>query len=519
MESTVGVVKINKKCENILDIISQGKEIISLQMNEGKATLIIGNQIIDEFRAEMVDGELIINLDDGASNCEAEKLRANAERAFRKAIEFQPDFVSVHAALARIYRKKYVLSWEKIHDEDGLKLIKFMRDNLDINYLGVSWLDETGIKIIPDKNNFKIIITKENKRPILFELNRDETHATLKIGDWTQIYAVKKENCKLKVFLKDPSQECNEAKWHKQRRKQTDYNRACYEINCGDETKARELLEKAMKENQVSHEWFEDDPDWDLVRCEQWFNELLNQHPKGKPDEGKPDVYNWILRKAIRNKLDNEGGKCSLSYCQYDIVDPKTLAKKILFKSEVTCSLYCKILAPFPIIKLDDQEKNCLESYYNRLNTKALEDSALGHSEPYSIQRSFIEKKVEISVELKEVLCNILNRYVTRTGNDADKIKNMKYLEKVSTELNKIDFLELSEDGREALEGMSFLVRARSHAVSGENEKAFNLLYFALNNNQISEKDLQFEPDFEFIREEPQFKDIMEKLSRQKKTN
>jgi hypothetical protein len=120
---------------------------------------------------------------------------------------------------------------------------------------------------------------------------------------------------------------------------------------------------------------------------------------------------------------------------------------------------------------------------------------------------------------LKEVLCNILNRYVTRTGNDADKIKNMKYLEKVSTELNKIDFLELSEDGREALEGMSFLVRARSHAVSGENEKAFNLLYFALNNNQISEKDLQFEPDFEFIREEPQFKDIMEKLSRQKKTN
>ena len=77
--------------------------------------------------------------------------------------------------------------------------------------------------------------------------------------------------------------------------------------------------------------------------------------------------------------------------------------------------------------------------------------------------------------------------------------------------------VEDPEDPKKFLEGMSFLVRARFHAASGDDDKALDLLYWALNNNQISEEDLRFEPDFEFIREKPRFRDIMEKLSEAKR--
>ena len=45
-------------------------------------------------------------LDERGLRDQAEELRDQAEEAYRNAIKLRPDFVSVHAALARIYTKK-----------------------------------------------------------------------------------------------------------------------------------------------------------------------------------------------------------------------------------------------------------------------------------------------------------------------------------------------------------------------------------------------------------------------------
>lgn len=63
------------------------------------------------------------------------------------------------------------------------------------------------------------------------------------------------------------------------------------------------------------------------------------------------------------------------------------------------------------------------------------------------------------------------------------------------------------------------MARARFHAVSGNDDEALYLLYWALKYDEIDVEEAQFELDFEFIRDKPRFKEMMERFSECKRAN
>ena len=371
-------------------------------------------------------GHYGITLEAKAKSLDDETLRDEAERAFQKAIKFCPDFVSVHAALARIYRKK----------------------NLD----------------------------------------------------------------------KDASDECSAAqKYMQARKKQNEYNRACFEINCGDKNKAQELLKTAINENQITRQWIKEDPDWDSARDEQWFIDLLET----KSHESTDDTNELIISKiAIRRKLDKEGGRNPFFFYKYDIEDPKILAEKILEEN------YSNISAP--IIKLTDEERRNLKTLKDESNTeKILVD--LGSNdllepyairEPYLIQRTFIEEKVKRSEKLEKALCDILNKSLTDHDLFDDQKNNKVKAAYLDSQIgNRLIESELREKALEKIYHESFFIRSRFHAASENVDNALNLLFWALDNEQISTEEVIFEPDFEFVRDDPRFTSLVDEFSQGKKLN
>jgi len=117
---------------------------------------------------------------------------------------------------------------------------------------------------------------------------------------------------------------------------QNEYNRACFEINCGNPNKARELLRFAIENNQINPEWLKDDPDWENVKNEQWFIDMLNIS-----QSEKIELDRLISEAAIRRKLDEEEGITENFFSKYDIIDPKSLASK-LSRAEDPVSKYLK---------------------------------------------------------------------------------------------------------------------------------------------------------------------------------
>jgi len=57
--------------------------------------------------------------------------------------------------------------------------------------------------------------------------------------------------------------------------KESEYTRACFEALSGDPVKAFDLLESAIEKGEVSKEWVLQDPDWDDLREDPRFKDIL----------------------------------------------------------------------------------------------------------------------------------------------------------------------------------------------------------------------------------------------------
>ena len=84
------------------------------------------------------------------------------------------------------------------------------------------------------------------------------------------------------------------------------YNRACFESICGNVTEALVLLRAALNLGQIDANWVERDPDFDFIRNDPGFQELLAAY-KGKHgpcvDAGQSVVYKGPFRQV----LDDDG--------------------------------------------------------------------------------------------------------------------------------------------------------------------------------------------------------------------
>ena len=59
---------------------------------------------------------------------------------------------------------------------------------------------------------------------------------------------------------------------------ESDYNRACLEAICGNTDIALELLEVALQSKQTYISWVQKDPDFDNLRGERRFQDLLTAY-------------------------------------------------------------------------------------------------------------------------------------------------------------------------------------------------------------------------------------------------
>lgn len=58
--------------------------------------------------------------------------------------------------------------------------------------------------------------------------------------------------------------------------KEDEYNQACFEANCGNIEKALELLKFGLKKNQSAKEWVWQNPDFENIRNDPRFKELVS---------------------------------------------------------------------------------------------------------------------------------------------------------------------------------------------------------------------------------------------------
>ena len=56
-----------------------------------------------------------------------------------------------------------------------------------------------------------------------------------------------------------------------------EYDRACFEANCGNIDIALELLKVGLEKNQVTKKWAKNDPDFENIRDDPRFKELVGE--------------------------------------------------------------------------------------------------------------------------------------------------------------------------------------------------------------------------------------------------
>ena len=59
--------------------------------------------------------------------------------------------------------------------------------------------------------------------------------------------------------------------------KENEYNRSCFEAICGNKDKALELLKVGLEKNQSTKEWAHQDPDFEAIRNDPRFKELVGE--------------------------------------------------------------------------------------------------------------------------------------------------------------------------------------------------------------------------------------------------
>ncbi|MCK9439924.1 MAG: hypothetical protein M0Q13_00660 [Methanothrix sp.] len=357
---------------------------------------------------------------------QASELRDQAEEAYRKAVELRPKFVSVHAALARIYTKR------RAKDEADTAIEMAQR---------YKWLTREG---------------------------------------------------------------------------QNEYNRACFEINCGNKNKARELLRIAIEKKQVNTKWFEVDPDWENVEKEPWFIKLSNEAKLEKKE-----IDPRISEAAIRRKLDEEEGISENFFSFYDIRDIKSMALKLKSEKD-TVSDHLRKLGE----KIDD---DMLQFEEETMSTKFYPGEIFLENWTLLERQSNSKNNAEYLEKLEKKIIKLLNTFLSaknaqlysKTELDSFDRLNPKEVSLINRKLltkyyakeigegdrDRQTRSELCETIRKDIQGKSEYTKARYHAVCGDANEALSLLQKALDRREINAKEIKFQPDFEFIRNETRLKD------------
>jgi len=370
-------------------------------------------------------------------------LRDQAEDAYRKAVKECPSFVSVHAALARIYgQKKGKKNYEDIMKRD------------------------------PDKE--KELVQRYS------QIGRD----------------------------------------------QTGYNRACIEICCDNRNRAYELLDIAIDNGQINTEWLEEDPDWKEVRKmkDSRFMELLDK--SRSKNKTKEDLNTLIKKVVILKKLDKIEGKNKFFFSKHDINDPKGLASKLISDDPFSNHL----------MNVSGSDKSKRESIKDLLDY--LENAKYPWREFFK-NWMFLEKQskskeiTENLGKLEDELIDLLNMFIIKediyckTNFDREKqelanLKNRKELKKTyAKEIGDPQTLpELCEEIQKRINGNSDrILQARYHAVCGNAEEAITLLKNLLKKGKLSTEEIKFHPDFEFIRNNTEFKKLINKSPKNTRTS
>ncbi|PKP59880.1 MAG: hypothetical protein CVT89_00750 [Candidatus Altiarchaeales archaeon HGW-Altiarchaeales-2] len=110
------------------------------------------------------------------------------------------EFLKTNIEEIKSIGKGYLFSWDDAPGKDSKRLLKFLKDNLKIE-----WAENAEIKKSDDDK--VITITKENNS-LTIKFNKEENKAILKINDEeTYEYILKKENSKINICCEE------EAKW------------------------------------------------------------------------------------------------------------------------------------------------------------------------------------------------------------------------------------------------------------------------------------------------------------------
>ena len=203
--------------------------------------------------------------------------------AFQEAIRLNPDDARIHHNLGTAYGKQ-----DKLEEAVGAyqEAIRLNPDDAVFHYnLGIAFrkqdkLEEAvaayqeAIRLNPDDadfhHNLGIAYRLQGKLEEavatfqeVIRLGHDQTLPRLNIGA---------------ILIKMGKNNEAEAEFAKIRgsiSKESEYTRACFEALSGDPVKAFDLLESAIEKGEVSKEWVLQDPDWDDLREDPRFKDIL----------------------------------------------------------------------------------------------------------------------------------------------------------------------------------------------------------------------------------------------------
>ena len=88
----------------------------------------------------------------------------------------------------------YLFSWDDVPGNDSMRILKYMRDNLKID-----WAENAEIK---KSDNSEAITLTKGENSLIFKLNKEENKVNLEIsGGETYEYILKKEKGKLNIYV------------------------------------------------------------------------------------------------------------------------------------------------------------------------------------------------------------------------------------------------------------------------------------------------------------------------------
>ena len=179
------IVFIPKKSETIIFEKTYFSDIVRIKADMSKC--FFANSNIE--RVDMTDSEWIRNDDKSKKH-----LSASIEK-FKNILGISETPIIIKEEY-KGKPKEYLFSWDEISGNDDKRIIKFLKDELEIE-----WAKTENISKIDDG---KTIIVSNKEKSLSLKLNDEKTKVELKIDDGRVYeFTVETENCKLNIYRKD----------------------------------------------------------------------------------------------------------------------------------------------------------------------------------------------------------------------------------------------------------------------------------------------------------------------------